>query len=136
MYVLKANKLIRFYRTVTGAGRGIGLSIIKCLLKDTGPDTVIFAVDVLSENLEELQKSQPRLEIVLGDVSQRSTSEKLLERIHARDCRLETLILNAGVLKPIGPIVEVDVDQFKRLFDINFFALIYTVSLLDYLWRF
>ena len=43
--------------------------------------------------------------------------------------RLDAIVLNAAMLKPVGPVAEAVVSEWKRLYDVNFFALLHTVSI-------
>ncbi|KAH6668435.1 hypothetical protein B0J14DRAFT_675170 [Halenospora varia] len=111
------------------AGNGIGLSIVRGLLDDART-SLIVAVDLIATSLEPLRtKSRSRLEIIIGDVSDRSTSERAVERAISLRGQLDTIILNAGILRPSGPLVQTKVDDWKRLFDVNFFSLVHTVQL-------
>jgi NAD(P)-dependent dehydrogenase (short-subunit alcohol dehydrogenase family) len=117
------------FSVVTGANRGIGLSIVNQLLSQSGQSTFIIAVDLQNEQLERLKSSSPeKFDFVSGDISVRSTSENIVALAKERTGRLDTLILNAGVLRPVGPIADISVEKFKKLFDVNFFALVHTVS--------
>lgn len=114
---------------VTGANRGIGLSIVNQLLSKSGPGTLIIGVDLVDEQLKLLKASSPdKFDHVVGDISQRSTSERIVALAKERSGRLDTLVLNAGVLRPVGLVADINVDELKKLFDINFFALFHTVS--------
>ncbi|KAL6229008.1 hypothetical protein BDW75DRAFT_225838 [Aspergillus navahoensis] len=115
---------------VTGANRGIGLSIVKQLLSQSGPGTLIIGVDMADEQLKLLKSSSPdKFDHVTGDISQRSTSEKTVALAKERSGRLDTLVLNAGVLRPVGLVADISVDELKKLFDVNFFALFHTIQL-------
>lgn len=117
------------FSVVTGANRGIGLSIVSQLLSQSGPSTFIIGADLQNEQLERMKSSSPdTFDFISGDISQRSTSEKIVALAKERTGRLDTLILNAGVLRPVGLVADVSVEEFKKLFDVNFFALIHTVS--------
>lgn len=114
---------------VTGANRGIGLSIVKQLLKQSVPGTLIIGVDLADEQLKHLRSSSPdKFDYVTGDISQRSTSEKAVALAKERSGRLDALVLNAGILRPVGLVADISVDEMKKLFDVNFFALFHTVS--------
>ena len=102
---------------------------MKQLLLQAPAETLVIAVDLNGQQLYELQPTTgKRLEIIVGDVSQRSTSEQAIKRALSCSGHLDSLILNAGILAPVGPIAETNVDEWKKLFDINFFALLHTVS--------
>lgn len=121
--------LIRLRSIVTGAGGGIGLAIVQQLLDQTDAGTLVVGVDIVGHRLEKLQLSAPeKLEIIIGDVAQRSTSEKAVQVALDRTGRIDTLILNAGILRPVGAIATTPVEQWKSLFDVNFFSLLHTVS--------
>lgn len=113
---------------VTGAGHGIGLSIVQQLLAE---DEVAFvvAIDIKVDELGSIHDQYPsKLEIVNGDISERATSQFAVERAAKLHGRIDSLILNAGMLQPVGPVADTSVEHWKRLFDVNFFALLHTVS--------
>jgi NAD(P)-dependent dehydrogenase (short-subunit alcohol dehydrogenase family) len=117
-----------FSRVVTGAGSGIGLSAVKLLLADSRVALVV-AVDLQTDQLEELAaQGGSRLHIVQGDVSQRQTNKDAVEAAVHRTGTLEAVVLNAGILGPVSPVTEGDVDGWKKTFDINFFGPLHGVS--------
>jgi NAD(P)-dependent dehydrogenase (short-subunit alcohol dehydrogenase family) len=86
-------------------------------------------IDVKTSEIESLlEKHQDRLAVIQGDVSDRATSERAVETALNRTGRLDVLILNAAILSPIGPAAATKVEEWKRLFDVNFFGLLHTVS--------
>jgi NAD(P)-dependent dehydrogenase (short-subunit alcohol dehydrogenase family) len=113
---------------LTGAGGGIGLSIVTQLLAQPSVSLVV-GVDVVTSQLEALLEGHSgRLSIVQGDVSLRATSERAVQEALSRKGRLDSIILNAAILNPLGRAAETSVDDWKRLFDINFFGLLHSVS--------
>lgn len=122
-------QLTEMSRVVTGAGSGIGLSIVKLLLSDPRVALVV-AVDIQTKQLEEFT-AQPgsRLQIVQGDVSQHQINEEATEVAVRQTGRLDAIILNAGILGPVSPITEGQVDGWKKTFDVNFFGPLHGVSL-------
>lgn len=62
--------------------------------------------------------------VVVGDVSQPETSARAVETAVARFGAVNSLILNAGVLAPVDTVANANVDEWRRLFDINFFAVV------------
>lgn len=89
----------------------------------------VIAVDLNVSNLEELQQQHAeKLFLVAGDVSQSSTSARAVETAMDKAGRINTLILNAAIVKPIGPFPKLAIADWKKAFDINFFALIDMVS--------
>jgi NAD(P)-dependent dehydrogenase (short-subunit alcohol dehydrogenase family) len=90
---------------------------------------LVVAIDINANLLEALlPEHTSRLEIVVGDISKRATSEQAIEKAISRAGRLDCIILNAAIQKPVGPIIETRVEDWQKLFDINFFALLHTVG--------
>lgn len=115
---------------VTGAGSGIGLSIVNHLLK-ISKVALVVAVDIQTQHLDEVvSQSGSRLRIVKGDVSEPETSEQAVQAAISQTGRLNAVILNAGILGPISPVINGDVDKWKALFDVNFFSLLHGVCCL------
>lgn len=65
-----------------------------------------------------------RVGIVVGDVTQSATSAEAIKLAKTKFGHINSLILNAGVLDPVGKIDEITVDQWKNHFNINFFSLV------------
>jgi NAD(P)-dependent dehydrogenase (short-subunit alcohol dehydrogenase family) len=113
---------------LTGAGGGIGLSIVTQLLALPSVSLVV-GVDVVTLQLEQILDTHPgRLAIIKGDVAARATSERAVQEALLHNGKLDSIILNAATLNPIGRVAESSVDDWKRLFDINFFGLLHSVS--------
>lgn len=113
---------------MTGAGNGIGLSIVTQLL-DSPEVSHVVGVDLKVEKLEVLrQKHQVRLHVVAGDISQQSTNAQAVELAVQHGKHLNAIILNAGVNSLVGPLPTLSVDGWKHTFDVNFFALLHMAS--------
>jgi NAD(P)-dependent dehydrogenase (short-subunit alcohol dehydrogenase family) len=123
--------LTRLSRILTGAGSGIGLSIVNLLLSDPHVALVV-AVDLITAPLVPVRSQHgDRIELIQGDVSERSTSEAAISTALSKLGRIDAIILNAAVLGPISSIADGDVVEWKRLFDVNFFSLLHTVCTLQ-----
>jgi NAD(P)-dependent dehydrogenase (short-subunit alcohol dehydrogenase family) len=109
-------------RIVTGAGNGIGLSIVKQLLNSSSVAHVV-GVDINGAKLEDLRKQHSgRLHIILGDVSEDSTNKEAVATAIRVGERLDSLILNAATFKPVGPLASSAISDWKAAFDINLLA--------------
>lgn len=112
---------------MTGAGNGIGLSITKQLL-DSSNVSCVVAVDLNLGKLESLrEKYQDRLRLVAGDVAESSTNLKAVEVAVQHGGHIHALVLNAAIISPIGPLPRTPVSEWKKAFDVNFFALLHMV---------
>lgn len=117
---------------VTGAGSGIGLSIVRLLLKNTTVALVV-AVDIKISALQELElEYSPKLKILEGDISKRRANEEAVQAAIGQTGRLDAIILNAGILGPISPAVDGDVNEWTKLFEINFFGPLHGVGLMSH----
>lgn len=106
---------------------GIGLAITKGLLADPTL-SLIVGVDIKTAELEKLLPSENRLAIVQGDVSERATNQTAVETAIQRGGKLDCIILNAAILRPVGPAAVTKVEDWKTLFDVNFFGPLHAVS--------
>ncbi|KIV90519.1 hypothetical protein PV10_07816 [Exophiala mesophila] len=107
---------------LTGAGNGIGLAITKGLLKSAKVAHIV-AVDLQTRQLEILEKdSAGRLHILQGDVTQNKTNEHAVQLAVEKGGQINSIILNAAVVRPIGPLATLALDDWKKTFDVNFFS--------------
>ena len=107
---------------VTGAGRGIGLSIAKCL---AGEQFDIVVGDVLEESVvaAALQEVASRGAAVLycrADVGNPADRERMVNDVRARFGRLNMLVNNAGVAPRVrADILDATEESFDRVMGIN-----------------
>ncbi|KAK6713325.1 hypothetical protein SNK04_004286 [Fusarium graminearum] len=89
----------------------------------------VVAVDLDTEKLRGLKASYPdKTHLVKGDVSQESTNVEAVETAIRQGKRLTSLILNATTFKTLGPFSRLSLVNWKRAYDINFFAIVHMVS--------
>lgn len=113
---------------VTGASRGIGKSIVELLLKAKEQPKVV-GVSRSEAALKDLQSQYPdRFAYVTGDVAEEETSKAVIKKALDTFGHVHGIILNAGVLEPVAPVAEADVNAWRRLYEINFFAPLTLVS--------
>jgi len=107
---------------VTGAGRGIGLGIAKCLA-DEGCNLAINDVSEEREVAAALGEVGRRGGEVLycrADVSDPAARTAMLQRIRDRFGRLDVLVNNAGVAPLVrADLLEASEESFERLMRIN-----------------
>ncbi|KIW19439.1 hypothetical protein PV08_00011 [Exophiala spinifera] len=107
---------------VTGAGNGIGLSMIQLLMKSAKVSHVV-AVDLNIDKLKAIQKEHPeKVSLVTGDVSKTSTSIEAVETAVKQGGHLNSLILNAAMVRPTGYLPKLVVNDWRKAFDVNFFS--------------
>ncbi|ODV80900.1 NAD(P)-binding protein [Suhomyces tanzawaensis NRRL Y-17324] len=113
---------------VTGASKGIGKSIVEILLSN--PNAKVIAVARSELDLQKIQDQHgsERVAYIAGDVSEESIAAEAVKLAVSKFGGVNAIIANAGVLAPVAPIDKVSVDDWKRLFDINYYAVIHLVQ--------
>jgi NAD(P)-dependent dehydrogenase (short-subunit alcohol dehydrogenase family) len=115
---------------ITGASQGLGLEIARAYV-DAGADVLICARDTTTlaaaaRELEARAASRvtgggraPTVVSEPADVSNESDVLRLAERAFAEFAQVHVLVNNAGIYGPMGPIEEVDWQDWVRAMEIN-----------------
>jgi NAD(P)-dependent dehydrogenase (short-subunit alcohol dehydrogenase family) len=103
---------------VTGASSGIGKETVMMLLKEGGYK--VYAAARRIERMADIEE-QGAIAVKL-DVTDRESSEKLIDRIIAESGGLDILVNNAGY-GSLGSIEDVPVEEAKKQFEVNVFGL-------------
>lgn len=98
---------------VTGAGRGIGAELARCL---SAHGAHVFAGVLGGSAVEPLPEAVTLLPL---DVTQQKEVDAALGRIAADTGRLDVLVNNAGVVAPIGPLQQVSPESLGAAFAVN-----------------
>jgi len=114
---------------VTGASRGIGLAVVRFLLDNFSADVLAFQ-RTISPELKQLKETHEKaLTIFEGDVTSATATRDAINAAISMYGSLSALVLNAGTLHPMARISTPDlVDEWKSLFDVNFFSLVHTIQ--------
>lgn len=128
-----------FVAVITGSSRGIGKATALAYARAGASGIVLTgrSPDTLSAAVNDVQKAAKCSEVVvkgvLGDVCSDVDLAKLAGEVKQTFGRIDSLVLNAGVAtmpvqRPDGTldwprdIGELDLNDFQRTFDVNFFA--------------
>ncbi|KAG5648999.1 hypothetical protein DXG03_000348 [Asterophora parasitica] len=116
---------------ITGASRGIGLAVTRLLLKNFNARVVALS---RSQTPELLALASDDLLIVPCDVliaiarpssANESALNDAIAKAEQAYKHIDGLILNAGILDPLGPIGgDAPISAWKNHFDVNFFSLV------------
>jgi len=98
---------------VTGAGRGIGTEVARCL---AAHGAHVFAGVFAGTSIEPMPKSVTVLPL---DVTDQKQVDAAIARIAADVGRLDVLVNNAGVVTPIGPLPTVTPESLGAAFAVN-----------------
>jgi rhamnose utilization protein RhaD (predicted bifunctional aldolase and dehydrogenase)/NAD(P)-dependent dehydrogenase (short-subunit alcohol dehydrogenase family) len=104
---------------ITGAAGGIGSAIVR-EFESVGAEVV--AVDVDQKNMEIASKTFGKNTTVkVIDLTDEKQVVSLLQEVHNKFGVLDILVSNAGTA-PQGAMLEIDIKELKKSFEINFFA--------------
>jgi short chain dehydrogenase len=105
---------------VTGGGRGIGRAIALALAREGA------AIAIAARSPEELGRTLAELHVIHGraiavraDVTDRAAVERTVADTEARLGPIDFLVNNAGSASTVGPIWEVDPDEWWREVEVN-----------------
>ncbi|GIZ37742.1 hypothetical protein CKM354_000117800 [Cercospora kikuchii] len=105
---------------LTGASRGIGLSIAHFLLQQSHKLTLVARSEPA---LRELEKQYPNQTAILpGDFSDLSLGQKAVDLTIKQFGKLDGVIVNHGVLDPVTKVADAKAEEWRDGFTINFFS--------------
>lgn len=113
---------------VTGASSGIGEGTALALAA-AGATVAVAArrADRLQALVGRIEDAGGRALALAGDMTQEADAARVVEETVAAFGRLDILINSAGVMQA-GGIENADLDEYRRVFDINLFATVYTCN--------
>ena len=80
--------------------------------------------------LDKLKARFPnQVDIVVGDASDFSLAQKAVDTAFKNFGSLDGLVVNHGILEPVGKLRDADVEQWQKLFDVNFISAVAYVGL-------
>ncbi|KAI0921054.1 hypothetical protein AcW2_006151 [Taiwanofungus camphoratus] len=111
---------------ITGASKGLGLAVAKILLIDFNANVAALSRTETHELLDLHKSHGDSLLILKGDVIDTNVVPNAVESTIKTYQHLDGLVLNAGAISPMGKIADNDVplDEWKSLFELNFFSLV------------
>jgi len=105
---------------VTGGGRGIGRAIALGLAKAGAAVAVVArSADQLAETVSLIERMGGCAIAFPADVTNQHAIEDALVQVKQKLGAVDLLINNAGVIRPAGPVWEVDPDIWWRCIDVN-----------------
>ncbi|KAF7185751.1 Benzil reductase ((S)-benzoin forming) IRC24 [Pseudocercospora fuligena] len=114
---------------LTGASRGIGLSIAHYILSQPSKHNLI-AVSRTEEPLRALQSqySSERVDYLAVDLSDLSSGEKVVQLALQKFGKLDGVIVNHGVLDPVKRVEDSTAEEWRDAYTINFFSAVAIVK--------
>ncbi|WVQ72067.1 hypothetical protein IAR50_001611 [Cryptococcus sp. DSM 104548] len=113
---------------LTGASRGLGLSVLRILL-DTHNARVATLSRSLTPELEATAQEYPgRVHAVQGDVGKPEDNARVVKEAVDKWGQLDGLVVNAGSIDPVGKLGNVSLDALAPYFQTNLLASIYLIQ--------
>ncbi|NMF63713.1 SDR family NAD(P)-dependent oxidoreductase [Brasilonema octagenarum] len=105
---------------ITGGGRGLGQAYAIALAA-AGASVAVIArsADQLEETVSYITKAGGRAIALTVDVTDQAAVEKVVSQIEDQLGPVDLLINNAGVLSPLGPVWEIDPQEWWRNMEVN-----------------
>lgn len=113
---------------VTGAGMGLGLATSKILAqKGANLSIVDYNEEALQKAKSEIQALAPESKIitVTADVSNEDAVKKYVEKTVVEFGQIDGFYNNAGIEGKQAPLVDYDLEVFKKVIDINLMGVYY-----------
>jgi NAD(P)-dependent dehydrogenase (short-subunit alcohol dehydrogenase family) len=105
---------------VTGASRGLGAATAR-LAAQLGANIVLTARsrDDLQAVAQEIEAAGGQALIVVGDVSVPADCQRMVSEAIEAFAGLDAVVNNAGVLTPIAPVADVDIEAVRQNWMVN-----------------
>jgi amino acid adenylation domain-containing protein len=104
---------------VTGAGRGIGLSIATRFAGEGARIVLVSrSADPLAHALKEIRTIAPSAVAIKADVTHQDEVESMVRQVVAQFGRIDILVNNAGTLQ-LMPVVESAPEEWRAILDAN-----------------
>ena len=122
---IRLKKLNQQTMVITGATSGIGLTTARMAARH-GANLVLAARNggALDQLASELGSQGVKVATVIADVGKEADVARIARVAVERFGRFDTWVNNAGI-SVYGRIEEVDIEDFRRLFDTNFWGVVY-----------
>src|SRR6266536_4594348 len=113
--------MARRVAVVTGGGRGVGKTITRAL---TELDYTVHICARSADQLAATARELPGVRTAVVDVSDHARTREWIRGILAEAGTVDVLVNNAGVMAPVGPLHEVDADEWEAAFTRNLFSVV------------
>ena len=104
---------------ITGASSGVGKGMVELFVQE-GANVVAVArrEERLNALVEELKDAPGKIEIFVGDVSQKKVNEQMIDYAIEKFGKLDVLVNNAGIVKD-GLLMAMKEEDFSKVVDVN-----------------
>jgi NAD(P)-dependent dehydrogenase (short-subunit alcohol dehydrogenase family) len=101
---------------ITGAARGIGLTMAKAFLSEGAR---VYITDISADALEESRSANDGLAGTVGDVASTDDVARVFDDVERELGGLDILVNNAGIAGPTAELQDVTLEDWQRTLDVN-----------------
>ena len=108
---------------ITGASAGAGKSMVELFVKE-GASVVAVArrEERLKALAEELKDAPGRIEIFVGDVSQKEVNERMIDFAVEKFGKLDVLVNNAGIMDNMAAVGDALDEKYEQVMAVNVYG--------------
>ncbi|ORX91013.1 NAD(P)-binding protein [Basidiobolus meristosporus CBS 931.73] len=109
---------------VTGASRGIGRAVTLEALEQGAFVVSVARTEHLLQTIELETTFPENYSYIVADLSSEKDLERVVTHTIDKHGRIDSIILNAGVIDPIKSLGDIKEAEWRRLFELNFFSVV------------
>ena len=116
---------------ISGGSRGLGFSLCQTFVQ-AGANVAFCGRNqaeliAASSLLEEQRKDDQRIGSFIADVSERNKVIEMAAQVFDQFGAIDVLICNAGILGPLGPFLENDLEEWIHALNVNLLGSLYLI---------
>ncbi len=105
---------------ITGGGRGLGQAFAEALAQAGATVALVARSEKqLRDVAQAIEQARGRARTFTADVTDRAAIDQVGAEVERESGHIDLLVNNAGVLRALGPIAEIDPDEWWREIEIN-----------------
>ncbi|ORX96489.1 NAD(P)-binding protein [Basidiobolus meristosporus CBS 931.73] len=113
---------------ITGASRGIGRAVALEALEQGAFVVGVARSEHLLATLKEETSQSEHFSYVVADLLLEKDVEKVVNYAVKKHTKINSIILNAGMIDPIKTLCDIEEVEWRRLFELNFFSVVSLVQ--------
>lgn len=106
---------------VTGGSRGVGKTTVKAL---SGMGYLVYTCARNEAELVKTAREVKNARIKCLDLMNYGATQEWIDQILIESAYIDVLVNNAGVMAAVGPLVELDMDEWEMVFRRNLFSMV------------
>lgn len=105
---------------VTGGGRGLGRAFaLELATKGAAVAVTGRSQDQISETVARINEAGGRAAAFVADVTDHAAATRIVDEVEKTLGPVDLLVNNAGIVTPLGPVADADIEQWWRCMEVN-----------------